>query len=89
MTWECRYSIDWIRAVRLGADHLLTGTELNLAAFEMSTAPMILPRVARAGLGRFQRSGLRHASARTDDMVFFLISLNKLVCSRVAVVVPA
>ncbi|MCC6485930.1 MAG: hypothetical protein IT364_00385 [Candidatus Hydrogenedentes bacterium] len=83
---DLRYSIDWIRhAVRLGAEDLLTGTELNLAAFEMSTAPMIF----KDGRGLVDFSAVTDASARTDDMVFFLISLNKLVCSRVAVVVPA
>ena len=83
---DLRYSIDWMRhAVRLGAEDLLMGTELNLAAFEMSTVPMIF----QDGRGLVDFSAVTDASARTDDMVFFLISLNKLVCSRVAVVVPA
>lgn len=79
-----RYSIDWMRhAVRLGAEDLLTGTELNLAAFEMSTVPMIF----QDGRGLVDFSAVTEVSARTDDLVFFLISLNKLVRSRVAVVV--
>lgn len=79
-----RYSIDWMRhAVTLGAEDLLTGTELSMAAFEMSTVPMIF----QDGRGLVDFSAVTEVSARTDDLVFFLISLNRLVRSRVAVVV--
>lgn len=80
-----RYSIDWMRhAVRLEAEDLLTGTELNMTAFEMSTVPMIF----QDGRGLVDFGAVTEVSARTDDVVFFLVSLNKLVRSRVAVVVP-
>ena len=80
-----RYSIDWMRhAVLVEAEDLLTGTELNLAAFEMSTVPMIF----QEGRGLVDFSRVIDVSARTDDLVFFLISLNKLARSRVAVVIP-
>jgi len=79
-----RYSIDWMRhAVKLRAEDLLTGTELNIAAFELSTVPMIF----QEGRGLVDFGAVTEVSARTDDIVFFLISLNKLVRSRVAVVV--
>jgi len=80
-----RYSIDWMRhAVTLRAEGLLTRSELNLAAFELSTVPMIF----QEGRGLIDFGAVNEVSARTDDIVFFLISLNKLVRSRVAVVVP-
>lgn len=80
-----RYSIDWMRrAVSLSAEDLLTGTELNMAAFEMSTVPMIF----QDGRGWVDFGAVTEVSARTEDVVFFLVSLNKLVRSRVAVVLP-
>jgi len=80
-----RYSIDWMRhAVRLEAEGLLTRSELSLAAFELSTVPMVF----QEGRGLVDFSAVNEVSSRTDDLVFFLISLNKLVRSRVAVVVP-
>ena len=81
-----RKSIDWMRhTVRAEAEDLLTGTELNLAAFEMSTVPMIF----QEGRGLVDFGAVTEVSARTDDIVFFLISLNKLVRLRVAVVLPS
>lgn len=81
-----RYSIDWMRhAVRFTAEDLLMRSELSLAAFEMSTVPMIF----QDGRRLIDFGAVTEVGARTDDLVFFLISLNKLARAKVAVVVPS